>query len=489
MLSKSVFRFTLISLFFLKIFTANALDTGVSYSIYTNGEQHYIEINIEIAAASVTFKAVDSTRLQAGVETLILIKQGEKVQNFEKYLLNSPITERPETLLDVKRMALPNGKYELEITFVDKFDSTNRDVFKSIFEINFSDKIHLSEIQLLRDFKPDNSMDNPFVKNGYFLEPLPFNFYNRMATRLAFYAEIYNSNKIAGLTDYAVRSVIEQQMGNNLSRLVSVGTQKKKVSDIDAVLIQMDISNLVSGNYLLTVELRNRAGELLAERKLEFQRSNPFKTLTANELTPEILDKQFTKDLDEETLRYAIRAAAPNAENDESETIKLMLKGTDLKPMRLFLFNFFVRRDANNPELEFNKYMETARAADKTFKSGFGLGFETDRGRTFMKYGRPDDLVHVEDDPAAPPYEIWVYYNFPKTKQTNVKFLFYNPTLAGADFITLHSNARGEINNPRWERELYRRNAGEEYQGDNYHDATKMQGNFNRNARRYFEDL
>jgi hypothetical protein len=74
------------------------------------------------------------------------------------------------------------------------------------------------------------------------------------------------------------------------------------------------------------------------------------------------------------------------------------------------------------------------------------------------------------------------------TNQRNVKFLFYNPTLAGDDFVTLHSTARGEISNPRWERDLYARNAGEQYDGDNYQDATQMQRNVNRNARVYFED-
>jgi len=61
--------------------------------------------------------------------------------------------------------------------------------------------------------------------------------------------------------------------------------------------------------------------------------------------------------------------------------------------------------------------------------------------------------------------------------------------LAGEDYITLHSTARGEINNPRWERVLYARNAGEQYDGDNTQDATTMQRNVNRNARVYFESF
>jgi GWxTD domain-containing protein len=173
----------------------------------------------------------------------------------------------------------------------------------------------------------------------------------------------------------------------------------------------------------------------------------------------------------------------------DPEELKNILFANNMEDMRYFLFRYFVRMDANNPEMAWRAYMETANAVDKKFTSGFRYGFETDRGRTFMKYGKPDDLIHVEDDPSAPPYEIWVYYNFPKTNQRNVKFLFYNPTLAGDDFITLHSTARGEINNPKWETKLYKRNAGNEFAGDNDFDATQMKSNVNRNARVYFEDF
>ena len=62
--------------------------------------------------------------------------------------------------------------------------------------------------------------------------------------------------------------------------------------------------------------------------------------------------------------------------------------------------------------------MEVAKAVDRLYKSGFGYGFETDRGNIFMKYGKPNDIVTVENDPSAPPYEMWVYNDFPKTKQT-----------------------------------------------------------------------
>lgn len=480
--------FALCALGLLLPFAGQALDAGVSYAVYATPQQPYIEINIEIAAASVTFKRADSTHLQAGVETLILIKQGENVVNYEKYVLNSPLVDAPQSLLDVKRMIIPNGEYVLEITFQDIHDAENKDAFTVPLKVDIAEKLYLSDLQLLRGFRPDDS-DNPFTKNGYYLEPLPFNFYDRSATLLAFYAEIYHANRSIADAGYTVRYFIEAEKGNGIKNLISVGTQRKKPAPIDAVLVQMDISKLESGNYSLTVEIRNEANELLFTRNLAFQRSNPFLRVTEADLTDEVLAKQFTEKLDEETLRYALRAISALAAGDESESLKNILKGKELKPMRYYLFRHFVRADANNPELAYLKFIETAKAIHEKFQSGFRYGFETDRGRTFLRFGRPDDFIHVEDDPGAPPYEIWVYYNFPKTNQKNVKFLFYNPSLAGEDFIMLHSTARGEINNPRWERTLYSRAAGEQYEGDNYHDATSMQRNTARNARVYFEDF
>ena len=174
---------------------------------------------------------------------------------------------------------------------------------------------------------------------------------------------------------------------------------------------------------------------------------------------------------------------------DDAQILNSVSRDTSLSNKRFFVFRHFVREDPNDPEGAYNKYMNLVNAVHQKFRSGFRYGFETDRGRAYLRFGAPDDLVHVEDEPGACPYEIWIYYNFPKTKQTNVKFLFYNPSLAGEDYITLHSTARGEIQDPKWERKLYNRNPTEYIDGDNYHDATGVQRNLGRRAKEYFTDF
>ena len=45
-----------------------------------------------------------------------------------------------------------------------------------------------------------------------------------------------------------------------------------------------------------------------------------------------------------------------------------------------------------------------------------------------------------------------------KLDQTNRKFVFYNTEIATNDFRLLHSDARGEVNEPQWQLILHERN-------------------------------
>jgi GWxTD domain-containing protein len=468
-------------------FSAHALDAGVTYAVYSAAGKPYIEVNIEIADASMMYKRIDSVHMQSSVEVMILLNQGDRVAAYEKYVLMSPLLRHPQSLLDVKRLALAPGDYELEVVCTDlnaKADS--QDVFRAPVRVEIGSTIYLTEARLLRGYRRDTSA-GPFTRNGFYLEPLPFNYYDRDATVMAFYAEIYNSSASIAAPSYLLRYTVEEEKGNGVRQVVTVGNQRRKPAPVEAVLAQIDISKVPSGNYTLTLELRNDANELLASRKVAFQRSNPYLNVAESDLTDEVVEKQFVQGLEEPALRYSLRAIAALASGPDAEMLSNMLKGSDLKAMRFYLFRHFIREDHNNPERAFRDYMVVANAVDNKFHSGFRYGFETDRGRIFLKYGKPDDQVRVDEEADAPPYEIWVYYKFPKTNQSNVKFLFYDPNLSG-EFQLLHSTARGEINNPRWERDLYKR-ATQQFEGNNFNDATSVSRFGSRNAKAYFEDF
>ena len=72
-----------------------------------------------------------------------------------------------------------------------------------------------------------------------------------------------------------------------------------------------------------------------------------------------------------------------------------------------------------------------------------------------MQYGQPNDIVEVPYDPVTVPYEIWHYYYH--DDQSNVKFVFYNPSLIGNDYDLLHSNKYGEPHDTNWKMRLVRK--------------------------------
>ena len=283
-----------------------------------------------------------------------------------------------------------------------------------------------------------------------------------------------------------MRYFIDEIGNNNSRKTIKLGHKKREPKSVNVLLMQMDIRNLKSGSYVLTVEIRDRDNKLLSSKEAFFQRSNPY--MESDNLELDDTTEEFVNEMSSEDLVYSLRAIAMQVKDADVEILNLILRDKKEKAMRAFLFRHWANKSPIRPEDAYQGYMRVARAADKTFRSGVGYGFESDRGNIFMKYGKPNDMVRVDNELNAPPYEIWIYESFPFTGQSRVKFLFYNPSLGGGDFRLLHSTARGEVINPQWEVELYR-DAPNDIQGTNYIDADTVQDGYLRRARRLWEDM
>ena len=477
-----------ISLFFAAVLmmasSVFAMDVSVSYATFKSPNQKFIELYLHFAGSTITFQPVTDSTFQAHMEVVVLFKQKEEVINIDKYVLNSPISNHAIDFVDLKRYGLENGEYQLIVAVSDLGDPKNQKEFQTTIQVNYDDQtLQQSDIQLLASYEKAQT-EGAFTKNGFNLEPLPYNFYGRNASVLQFYNEVYNSDQAVG--DVFSISYAIEKLENNTANTVAIAHKRLEPAPVIPLLLQMDISQLGSGNYNLVLMVRNRAKELLSKKSIFFQRSNPYlniEELTASEVN---LDNEFVNKLSANQLKYSLRAITSLMDQRDIETVNLMLKNDSLNAQRMYLFNYWAQQSPTNPEYAYQKFMEVAAAVDKKYKSGFRYGFETDRGYIFMKYGKPDDVERRENEPSAPPYEVWSYNDFPKTNQSNVKFLFYNPSLAPGDFVLLHSTARGEINNPQWERELYR-DAPNDIDGD-YFGGSGVQDNMNRHARRVFRD-
>ncbi len=119
--------------------------------------------------------------------------------------------------------------------------------------------------------------------------------------------------------------------------------------------------------------------------------------------------------------------------------------------MQNYLFQFWKTRDPENPAKAWEVYRKQVYLVNTLYATGMGLkyyGFESDRGRVFLQYGAPNSVITRKFETGTFPYEIWHYYK--TERQSDVRFVFYNPKIVGEDYIFLYSNATGEISNPVW---------------------------------------
>jgi GWxTD domain-containing protein len=469
-----------------------AIDASLSYASFKSPQSTYIEIYLYVIGKSVTFKeiAAGSSEKQAAVEMNIVFKKNDQIFLVERVLIKSPLDSVAVNFSDVRRLAIPHGEYKLEVQLIDHNQADNSIVLGEDVTIMNPDISKISDIQLLATFKKTDA-ENAMVKNGVFMEQIPFHFYNKNYQQIPFYFELYSGTIPENSADLLLKYSIVKILGNGTREELAFMYKKRAPKSVDPVLLQMDLSKVPSGNYALSVELMAGPNEVIEKKESYFIRSNPDMDyelfLASKEIDVNAGSEDFTEGIDSAELRYSLRAIVPNVSQKDAEVLKLVISKSNINAMRAFLRNHFESTYKDNPKLAYKKYMEVARAVDKQYGNGFGFGFESDRGYYFMKYGKPDDIQAIIDDPTAPPYEIWFYNKLVTTNQSNVKFIFYNPTLIENGHTLLHSTARGEWNNPKWEVMLYS-NSPNQREGDNFIDGNQMQDNWGRNARRYFDD-
>ncbi|MCU0345994.1 MAG: GWxTD domain-containing protein [Saprospiraceae bacterium] len=489
---KTVFTFLLWLVLPLFVFAQNAIDASISFATFQDRGNGYIEVYLHILGPSAGLSPLSDTSGQAILDVVVLFKKGEEVVKFDKYRLNGPVTSKPIDFVDLKRYALANGEYSLEVSVEDKVNLGNAKKYQSPVSINYSaDALAISDISLLASVKnltPGNE-SNPMAKGKFIFEQMPTNYYDKNSELLLFYNEIYNTDKAIG-DDFLQTIFIDNADTKDREEKIAVAHKRKQSEPMIGAVQQVDIKELPTGNYNIVIEVRNKNRDLLTKKSMPFQRSNPYFKVSTDEITSGklSLNDEFVGKLSVDELVYSLKAIMMQVDKGDGEHVKMITSERNLNAMRLYLFSYWVKENHNNPEAAYNAYMKVARQVDESFANGFGRGFETDRGYIFLKYGAPNNTVFEENDPSAPPYEIWFYNQFPKTGQNNVKFVFYNPSLVTNGHVLLHSTARGENNNPRWEIELYR-DAPNEIQGGDFMDGTQMQSNINRHARQLFESF
>ena len=208
----------------------------------------------------------------------------------------------------------------------------------------------------------------------------------------------------------------------------------------------LDLGGLPPGSYQLEATVTMAAGEL--KRSADFgmagfeteaaigaapapQRSDRFAALAESQL-----DSLY------EPLIYLMEA------NEQGLYPTLTLEGK-----RRFLQKFWAKRDPTpgTPRNEdADRFYSAIAEANRRFREGGAAeipGWRTDRGRIFIRYGAPDEVLSRPQAQSTAPFEVWKY-----TRTRVRRFVFYDVTRFG-NYVLIFTDERREPSRPNW-REL-----------------------------------
>ena len=449
----------LIAFSLISISSFASMEFWVDYKIFSiPNDQAYVETYINFTGNSLSYIAIDSNHVQSKVEILYYFKQENKIISYKKILLDSPVIEHGYTyidFLDVQRFMLDDGKYELVIEVNDLNNSIDQKVYSEKFEIKRSvDKPYISNVSFLKGYsKADTPTD--LTKSGYNLLPFVSNYFPSEFNSLIFYAEVYETNTFFGEGEkyalmYSIKDTkTKKVIGNNQV------IKRQDVAQVTPILHTFDITDLPKGDYEISIEIRNKNNELITRQTQPFYRNKFIKSedsdLTKDEFIVNQIDITNTfanQYQDKEELLDHLYSLTPIATSVETSTIDNVMPGSDLTTLQQYMYYFWSRRYDTKAEDEWTKYHKKVIYVDQMYGSKIKKGYQTDRGRVYLTYGKPSSIAKRHNNISLAPYEIWHYYEI--KKYHDKRFLFYDQSKVGIDFSLLTSDMPSEILERNW---------------------------------------
>jgi GWxTD domain-containing protein len=288
------------------------------------------------------------------------------------------LTNTYETTIPVKP-----GNYELVLTALDKNNNkqVNRKINFQVLDIKEKDFL-LSDIIFFEKYEMDSTLR---VKS---FEPnLTNNFSSRDQYFYFYFASLQKDPTDTLLIEYTIR---------NPEGLLSQYNQYtvSNNSHFNEHFIRINRHQFNQSRYELEVTGTYKNKAIKARKRFTF-----FWTETPE--SPQDLDQALRQ------LGYI----------PEADSIGWALKQN--YEDRLAYFKRFWKRMDPNPETEKNELMEEyylrVNMANQNFSTLNQDGWQTDKGRIFIKFGEPDDIERHPFEIDSKPYEIWRYYTLRKT--------------------------------------------------------------------------
>jgi GWxTD domain-containing protein len=451
-------KFILSILFLFFIFTSafavKQLKVFTDYNFfYLPNESEYIELKFQFDASSINFIR-EQSNLQAEIEIEINIKSDINIVIDKKYTLQSPLFKDSivEDFFEIKRFLISSGTYELFLSFKDKNANTIPVTLEQKISVpNFHSSLSISDIQICENIKKTKE-ENILSKSGFDLFPRLINYFPADCSFLPTYIELYNPS-----SDSTDIQLITKFYSYESKTFLNEGYKKQsiKIGKVTPLIYKNDIYNLSTGKYQLIYSLL-KDSLVVSSSSYIFDRTNESLNIVSSDAI--VLDPAFQGSIPDDSLIYYLSSLFPICSPVEVNSINRLIKIRDNAKIRQYIQAFWLTSvGKQNAYSSWLNYKSQVCLVQSLYGTSIFKGFDTDRGRVYLKYGPPSAIASRETSPSEYPYEIWQY---DKIKQFgNKRFIFYNPDLVDNHYQLLHSDMQGEIKNFKWQQILAKRNS------------------------------
>lgn len=418
-------------------------------TFFIPGQGPMVEAVTSFDGRTFQLAAADSGFFQSTAQVTIAILYNDSIIDFKKSSVLGPLVavNSPADFMSVERFVIPNGHYTIEIEIEDMVSHEvarfNQPLEVAIPQLG----VCFSEIEFISAYRRAIEV-TPFTKFGYDFMPYVSNYFSDGFNNMMLYAETYRTDSAFGEGN----AVVLNAYIADLKGVEVIGTRqikRIKTGQVVPNFLTMDLRPVPSGEYEVVLELRDAQDVIQTVRKRFFTRyksslQQPMAQTTDSEVAGSFA-AAFTDSL---ALLDLIRYHLPIAEDVDRGIIDRQMPYADLRAMQSFLYTFWKKRDMLDPAAAFHVYEENINIVRENFSTKIKPGWQTDRGRVYLQYGKPNVRTIRLNDADYWPFEIWHYY-VTDDNLHNRRFLFYDTNLMG-DMELLHSDVPGEVKNFAW---------------------------------------
>ena len=447
----------------------NFLPINVDYATFRHTDSSaYVEVYISIFQGNLAYETQNDGRLMANFINSLKVNDlnGNEIKHYGHAYSNTTKDttglNRFNQLIDIFTFDLPYGNYKAHVQTVDKVSKQKGEYVFDLNTIRKQPGIYLSNLEFCQDIKKSDNPNDRFYKNHLRVVPNPRGVFDILEPMLYFYVELNDLPFEQGKDKYFNFSYYVTTTNGDTVKAIAPSLKKIVASS----LVEMggfNVMSLPQNNYILDVVVKDLSSGQQATSKKPFYVYKPQKQKpgpkNVNKKTPKI-DPAISL-LSKKELKKEFSMVRYISTRQEEKIFKNL---EDPNAMREFLTRFWYRRDkiggvpygTNRRE-----YLSRVEEANQKYRVLGKKGWQTDRGRILLKYGKPDEVERFPNSMDLLPYEIWHYYSL----EGGSEFIFADLRGFG-DYELVHSTYRKELQNPNW-RQLIEKHSGSMENGGN----------------------